>query len=105
MAVPVVSEPVPAVVGTKTKLMSRTYVSAFGVFTSNERSQGFGDGQSFANGGIDEVHQISVLVDGEPETFRQHGLGYGEQTYKFAALAVSITEPPPTLRKVRHNHF
>jgi hypothetical protein len=67
MAVPVVSEPVPAVVGTmkivslKTKRANYLKVR----ITCNERPQRLGYRKSLANRSVYKVHKIRIFVDSE----------------------------------------
>lgn len=61
-----------------------------------------GDRLPFADGGVDEVKQVGIAVDRKPYEFVS--LTDAQQvsmtsTYRFAALAVSMTLPPPTARK------
>jgi hypothetical protein len=98
IAVPVVSEPVPAVVGTNCLL--RSYISGIAlgpVLTCNERPQTLSDGETLAYGRVHEVHEVILFVDSESDKDQYTRRGRSPSTYKFAALAVSITLPPPTL--------
>lgn len=59
--------------------------------------------QALSNGRIDEVEEIRIFVDREPEANVILTLesGFQERTHKFAAFAVSMTLPPPTLKQGR----
>ena len=63
MAVPVVSEPVPAVVGTAGDIVNTCHGSVDSIRTSDEWPQLFLDRQTLANWRVDEIEQICVLVD------------------------------------------
>jgi hypothetical protein len=67
IAVPVVSEPVPAVVGTGWMSGTGTmHAKKTAVLTCDERAECIRDGLALAHGRVDEVKEVRILVDGEP---------------------------------------
>ena len=66
MAVPVVSEPVPAVVGTAHGIVNACRNSVDSIRTSDEWPQLFLDRQTLSDWRIDEIEQVGVLVHGKP---------------------------------------
>jgi hypothetical protein len=73
--------------------------SVSGLLTGDERPKALRYRKPFTNWGIDEIHEVSILVHGEPA---KHVSGTGKRCaiypYRLAAFAVSITLPPPTLQ-------
>ncbi len=63
IAVPVVSDPVPAVVGTvRPHKPSHSKSQNVLVRTCNERAQLFRNRKTFAHGRVDEVEEVRILV-------------------------------------------
>lgn len=99
IAVPVVSDPVPAVVGTGLVLAKSRVTATECVSTSDEWLNCLVNGLTFANWGVYEIHQVRIFVYTEPEqgVIRESPVRNFGKPYKLAALAVSMTLPPPTL--------
>lgn len=70
-----------------------------GEHTRDERAQLLRNRLTFPDRGVDEIKQVCVLVDGEAgDNVSRSGRRRPVQgTYRLAALAVSMTLPPPTL--------
>jgi hypothetical protein len=66
MAVPVVSDPVPAVVGTFCRCVYYPPATSEEALTCNERSKSLRDRFALADRSVDEVEEVRVLVDCEP---------------------------------------
>ena len=56
------------------------------------------DGTTFTDRSVYEVEQVCILVDRKAAACELRFLYFDGMTYRLAALAVSITLPPPTLR-------
>lgn len=70
MAVPVVSDPVPAVVGTVKECfcyVSHTCTQCILILTTYQRSKLLCYWKAFSDWRIDEVHEIRFLINREPE--------------------------------------
>jgi hypothetical protein len=65
MAVPVVSDPVPAVVGTDHENEASLIIVIKVIHTGYEWPEWLGYRKAFANWGIDKIHQVRVLIDSE----------------------------------------
>jgi hypothetical protein len=63
IAVPVVSEPVPAVVGTENGSELRSHNPK--ATTCDKGSESLSDRKTFAHGSVDKIHKICILVYGE----------------------------------------
>lgn len=72
IAVPVVSEPVPAVVGTaddcdrQIRILVMINTGYQSLRTGDEWPQSLCDGLAFANGSVNEIHDVRIFVNGEP---------------------------------------
>ena len=82
MAVPVVSEPVPAVVGTA---------------TSGKSFEGMG--KPLPNGALTKSRKSASVYISVVQEQQVNDIIPGKVVYKFMSFAVSITLPPPTARK------
>ena len=81
MAVPVVSEPVPAVVGTA---------------TSGKSFEGMG--KPLPNGALTKSRKSASVYISVVKEQQVNDIIPGKVVYKFMSFAVSITLPPPTAR-------